>query len=214
MAKKDVIDRLFTLRGSSQHIIELVPEAVLALRAESLQGYANGDTAKTAQVIPVTQYARVRAAVKSLADGTSAQAIFATANDTLSVLAATLYRVEFNIFLTTGTTTHTTSFGFGGDATATSVQITVLGRSAADNTLAAPQWKEMESLSAVVATATSVAVTTHLTGFGLIETNAAGTLIPQVTFSAAPGGTNQVEIGSYLLLQQQGTTEAAVGKWA
>ena len=214
MAKKDIIDRLFTTRGNSQTIIEIATGGTLALRQEALQIYANGDTSKTPMVVPATQFARVRAAVVSLADSASAQACFAAANDTLTVLGGTLYRVEFNIFLTTGASSHATSFGFAGTATATSVQITLLGRSAADNTLAAPQWKEMEALAATAATAASTAVQTHITGFGLIETNGAGTLIPQITFGAQPGSTNQVEIGSYILLQQLGTTEAAVGAWA
>lgn len=214
MAKKDVIDRLFTLRGSSQHIIELVPEAILALRSESLQVYGDDDTAKTRQVLPGTQFVRVTGEDRALAGSTDAQAIFAAANDTLTVLPGTLYRVEFNIYLTTGATSHTTSLSFGGTATATSVQISVMGRSAADNTLAAPQWKEMEALTAVAVTAASTAVTTHITGFGLIETDDGGTLIPQVTFSADPEGDEVVEIGSYFLVQQLGTTEAAVGAWS
>jgi len=33
---------------------------------------------------------------------------------------------------------------------------------------------------------------------GIMRVNAAGSVVPQITFSAAPGGTNTLEIGSYL----------------
>ena len=32
----------------------------------------------------------------------------------------------------------------------------------------------------------------------MLRMNAAGNVVPQITFSAAPGGTNTLEIGSYL----------------
>lgn len=151
----------------------------------------------------------------SLADDTSAQAIFAAANDTLTLSASTTYRFRASILLATGSTTHTTAFGLGGTATFTGINYLSRATSSAADTLATPQMRRVSSASASVLTATSTAVTTNIELEGIIRINGGGTIIPQVTFSAGPGGTNTVAVDSFFECWPIGSnTIAAVGSWA
>ena len=50
---------------------------------------------------------------------------------------------------------------------------------------------------------------------GIIRVNASGTIIPAITFSAAPGGTNTVGINSFFTLTPIGSnTATTIGAWA
>lgn len=160
--------------------------------------------------------ATVQGSAVSLSNSsTSAQNIFAAANDTLTVVASTTYRFRARLLFNTGTTTHTTAFGLGGTATFTSIAYTSHATSSAADTLATPQTRHVATASAAVLTATSVAATTNIVIEGVMRINAAGTIIPQVTFSAGPTGTCETAIDSYFEIEPIGSnTVAAVGPWA
>ena len=160
--------------------------------------------------------ATVQGSAVSLSNSsTSAQNIFASANDALTVVAATTYRFRGRFLFNTGTTTHTTAFGLGGTATFTSIAYTAHATSSAADTLATPQTRHVATASAAVLTATSTAATTNIVVDGTMRINAAGTIIPQVTFSAGPTGTCETAIDSYFELEPVGSnTVAAVGPWA
>jgi hypothetical protein len=167
-------------------------------------------------VVPAKQIAAVAGAAVALTNNiTTAQNIFAAAGDVLTLAANTTYRFRARLKFNTGATSHTTAFGLGGTATFTSIGYTAQSISAAANTLATPQQRDVESAAAAVLTAASTAVTTSIVIEGILRTNAAGTIIPQVTFSAGPTGTCETAINSFFEVEPIGDdTVAAVGQWA
>lgn len=157
------------------------------------------------------------AAVVSLTNNsTSAQNIFPAANDALTVEASTTYLMLGRIGFNTGATDHVTSLGFAlSSATLTSIAYVSDTISSAAATLATPQRKRIETNSATAVCATSTAVQTDITLRGIMRVNAAGTITPQVTFSAGPTGTCETDADSFLMLIKLGSGSfAAIGPWA
>lgn len=161
------------------------------------------------------------AADLTLTNGTGAQSLFQAANDTLTVAASTSYLIDsvFHVY-TTGTTSHTLSFGLGGTATVTSMAYRAnVSQNATGSTTPTPTANYTSFISVkastaiTAATATAIYRTVHING--VIRINAAGTLIPQVAFSAAPGVAPVVAANSYFRLTPIGTnTDTFVGPWA
>lgn len=172
--------------------------------------------ASSRQVVTAKQIATVQNATVALTNSiTTAQSIFAAANDALTVAAATTYRFRARLTFNTGATSHTTAFGFGGTATFTTCNYTSQATSSAAATLATPQMLRVAVATATVLTAASIAVTTDIILEGIIRINGAGTIIPQITFSAGPTGTCETALDSYFELEPIGSnTVAAIGNWA
>ncbi len=172
--------------------------------------------ASSRQVVTTKQIATVQGTAVALTNNiTTAQNIFAAANDVLTVAASTTYRFRARLTFNTGATSHTTAFGFGGTATFTACDYTSQATSSAAATLATPQMARWAVATASIVTAASTAVTTDIILEGIIRINGAGTIIPQVTFSAGPTGTCETAIDSYFELEPIGSnTVAAVGNWA
>jgi hypothetical protein len=168
------------------------------------------------EVVVNKQIATVQGSAVGLTNNiTTAQSAFAAANDNLAVLGATTYRFRAVFKLNTGATSHTTSFGLGGTATFTSISYSSRATSSAANTLATTQQRRVDTAAAAVLTAASTAVTTDIEIEGIMRINAAGTIIPQITFSAGPTGTCEVAVNSFFELEPVGSnTVAAVGPWA
>lgn len=156
------------------------------------------------------------AVVALVNNSTSAQNIFPAANDLLTVEAATTYLMIGRIGFNTGATDHVTSLGFAlTTATLTSIAYVSDTISSAAATLATPQRKRIETNNATAVCATSTAVQTDITLSGIMRVNAAGTITPQVTFSAGPTGTCETDADSFLYLVKLGSnTFAALGPWA
>lgn len=192
--------------------------AVEMMRLTSTGYLFAGPTAASEGVVAAKQIATVQGSAVALTNNiTTAQSLFASANDALTALAATTYRFKGKFFVNTGTTTHTTAFGFGGTATATSIRYQAKlwsGTSGTINTTA-PSVVDHNALTAKVLNATSGAAFTLIEVEGIVRVNAGGTLIPQITFSAGPTGTCEVAVDSFMELAPIGTnTVAAVGAWA
>lgn len=146
---------------------------------------------------------------------TSAQAVFASAVDTITVAAATTYRFRMRLCLNTGATSHTTAFGFGGTATFITCKYTSIAMSSAANTLGTAQMLRVDSTAATVLTAASTAVATDIVLEGTIRVSAGGTIIPQVTFSAGPTGICETDIDSFFEIEEMGSnTLASIGNAA
>jgi hypothetical protein len=167
-------------------------------------------------VVAAKQIATVQGSTVALSNSsTSAQNIFAAANDTLAVAAATTYRFRAQLKFNTGATSHFTSFGLGGTATFTSISYVSTSIAAAANTFATPAQRRVETAAASAVTGATTAVTTDVVIEGIMRINAAGTIIPQITFSAGPTGTCETALDSYFELEPIGlNTVAAVGNWA
>jgi len=169
-----------------------------------------------ARVAPNMQVAAVKGTKTALSNSiTTAQAIFAAANDTLTLDASSTYRFRAKIGLNTGATSHTTAFSLGGTATFTSISYVANTTSSAAATLATPQMIRVETAAATVLNAASTAVTTDIVIEGEMEINAAGTIIPQVTFSAGPTGTCEVALDSFFEIWVTGPNAVNyVGDWS
>lgn len=147
---------------------------------------------------------------------TSAQAIFPSASDTLTVIANKTYLFEAMIDIGTGSTTHTTAFGFGGDAIFASCKYLSILFSGAANTITTTQSTlDVAAATATVLNATSTDVTTKILLRGIFRITTGGTIIPQITFSAGPGGTCEVKANSYFKATPIASDTATyVGSWA
>lgn len=178
--------------------------------------YAGASTKATAGIVPGERFV-INASDVTLSAASGVQAVFASANDALNVIAATTYIFEALYFLTTGATTHTTATAFGGTATLTSILYwaEIWTGTAATISTTAPSVVEVTSASSTVLNATGTNAKTVIRLKGIIRVNAAGTLIPQINFSANPGGTNLSKTNSYIRIWPVGTnTVVAQGDWA
>lgn len=152
----------------------------------------------------------------TLTSATGNQSIFGLTNG-VTVAANTTYLVECEFELTTtGTTSHTESFGFTlATATVTNMGVTI-NRLAANTTSSA--------LGGYLASVTPVVVTGTLTTSqtvtyrvkGTIAFGTGGSINPVIAFSAAPGGTSTIVLGAYMQLTPVGATGAnvTIGTWA
>jgi|JI10StandDraft_1071094.scaffolds.fasta_scaffold13224_2 hypothetical protein len=142
------------------------------------------------------------AAAVSLAAGTGNQSIFGASKGQFSVEAGKSYRFEGVLVLNTGTTTHTTAFGFVlATAVLANYRAAVIAGDAADDAVGAATIVNLESETPAVINATSVDPETIILVTGSFDCTTAGTVQPVIAFSANPGGTNTVETGSWFSLQ-------------
>jgi hypothetical protein len=152
----------------------------------------------------------------TLTAASGVQSAFPAAQDTLTLEASSTYLFEARYNITNGTTTHTTAVAFGGTATFNSIEYQAILWSAAANTIATAQsttW--VTGAGSKVLNATSAAAATHISLSGAISVNGAGTIIPQINFSANPGGTNLMLRGSYFKLYKIGAAAPTfIGQWA
>jgi len=145
-----------------------------------------------------------------LSSATGVQSVFGAAQDVITLEANTTYKVRGKYFLTTGTTTtKTTSIAFL--ATGLTIQtngftLFVRGYNAvANTTVTATNGTVVTQLASTVVTATATTAGVVIEFEGMLRTNAGGTITPQVAFSAAPGGTCQVNPNSFIEFIPEGT---------
>lgn len=150
-------------------------------------------------------------------NGTAAQNWFPT-NGAPTVEAGTVYEFEGLLSMTraAGTTSHTTSFLFGGTATITSILWKALVKTGDTTASATENGITARAATATVVKAASTSATEEFIGLvkGTVKINAAGTFIPQFSYSAAPGGAPTINIGSYFRLTKKGAGFNTRGIWA
>lgn len=158
-------------------------------------------------------------------DTASAQKVFnASTNGTITLAAATTYFFEgLYKVANTGTTSHTWATLFAGTATLTGIFYNAMARTGTTTgaTITALSDLQIGVATQVPVTAASTSATEFVTVMlkGFVETNAAGTFIPQIQASAQPGASGTpgvtVKAGSYFRLWPVGTnTVASVGNWS
>lgn len=139
-------------------------------------------------------------------------------NGAPNVEAGVVYDLEGLLSLTrsAGVTSHTTAISFGGTATLTSILWD--SRTNTGDTLAnaAKNGAGGKSAASVVVKAASVSASEEimLRVDGTVKVNAAGTFIPQFTYSAIPGGAPTVNVGSFFTLTKKGVGFNTKGIWA
>jgi hypothetical protein len=158
---------------------------------------------------------------KSLSSATTAnQPLFATpTTGAITVAANTTYIIEGFFSLTTGTVSHTTAFSPLGTGTASISSIayyaTFVNTSVNGNTTGTYSSHITQATSTTLISASSTSPGAGIFIKGIVRTGTSGTMIPGITFSAAPGGTNTVSANSYFSLTPIGSSSVtAVGAWA
>ena len=145
-------------------------------------------------------------AVISLANSTAVQTIFQFAP------AAVTYEFEGVIYLATGTTSHNVSLSFevGGGATISSIawESEAVNVAGGGSTPTAPvkNWASVATATPVITSSISAGKMFKVSG--IVRFSAGGkftTFAPSLTFSAAPGGTNQVLANSFFKMTQLGS---------
>lgn len=147
----------------------------------------------------------------TLTAGTGAQAAFPTTGDVFTLVANTTYEVEGTYYISKSGTTCTTSILFPlTTATSTFIGLNVFAFNAAANTTTptvAGTWVNQITATVVNATATGeVAIKFK----GLFRIGTAGTVTPQIQFSATPT-TPLMKVGSYIKFTPVGTTNNTQG---
>lgn len=145
----------------------------------------------------------------------------------LSVPANTAYVFDIIMGMRTGATSHTVSFHWGGTAVLGDCQFrtdfTNLALStggAAAGTPTSPVTLQFTGNPSVATNAVISPASTLTSKFfrvsGILTVSSAGTLIPEVAFSANPTGTNQITRLSYAKLYPVGAATGALvaGNWA
>ena len=130
---------------------------------------------------------------------------------------AYMFEAVYYIARSAGTTSHTLATLFAGTATFTSITYLAETTSTSGNILGAVSRIYGTGVGALTVTASSTSATENITVLlkGMIRTNAAGTLIPQIQFSAAPGGAPTIVRNSYFRLIPVGNSSVTtVGNWS
>lgn len=135
---------------------------------------------------------------------------------TVTLPGATTYRMTGLLKITHGATSHSTGLSFGGTATLTSIDYYAQAhRSAADTIISTFSGIHIASVSNATVDAAGTQAATYIQINGIIRINAAGTLIPQFTFSANPTGTITVKRNTFFQLQAIGdNTVVTSGTWS
>ena len=137
----------------------------------------------------------------TLLNQTATQAVFNTPQDTITLQASTTYMFEGQYLITTGATTHTTAMSFVlTTATMTNCNwSSITGSPAALNAGSSGAGIAIfNSVAGGTLNTTTNATNTMIKFQGIMRVNAAGTLVPNIAFSAAPGVTCSTLVGSYL----------------
>lgn len=140
-------------------------------------------------------------AAYTLTNQIATQKVFDLPQDTITLQAATTYMFEGQYLLTTGTTTHITSMSFVlTTATMTNCSWTsTTGMPTALNAATSGSFHAIfNSVAGGNVNTTSASANTMITFKGIMRVDVGGTMVPNIAFSAQPGGTNTVLIGSYL----------------
>lgn len=166
------------------------------------------------QFLPSLYYRKNTAT--TLTSATGNQSIFGLTSG-VTVAANTTYLVECEFELTTtGTTSHTESFGFTlATATVTNMGVTI-NRLAATTTSSALGGYLTSVTPVVVTGALTTAQTVTYRVKGTVAFGTGGSINPVIAFSAAPGGTSTIILGSWMRLTPVGATGAnvVIGTWA
>lgn len=130
------------------------------------------------------------------------QTAFPTTCDVWTLEANTTYEVSGCYFITTGTTTtKTTAIAFlaGGGLTISNMSLDVRAANlVANTTVTTNNNTRITQLASTIVTPTATTAGVVICFFGHIRVNVAGTLTPQINFSANPGGTNTMDTNSWI----------------
>jgi hypothetical protein len=171
-------------------------------------------------IVPTQQYYRLDSAYAG-SNATGGQNIFGVG---VTLSASTVYEFEINAILskTAGATSHAISINFAGTATVNNISYI------ANAYLSTSSGAQASYLPSICGYSTTTGSTTFSPAVasantfvffqlkGTVSINAGGTLIPQYSLSAAPGGAYSTAAGSFVRIAPLGASGAAtnVGTWS
>lgn len=151
---------------------------------------------------------------------TAQKAFNCSANGAVTLPGSVAYYFEAQyIIANTGTTAHTWGVLFGGTATFTSLNYSVVARTDSATTPSATNVFDgsinVATTVAVTASSTSATENVVITLRGFMRMNAGGTVIPQVQLSAATGVAATMKANSYFRLWPAGANVVTtIGNWS
>ena len=148
----------------------------------------------------------------TLSAATGVQSAFPTTGDVFTFAAATTYEFEGEYFISKSVTTCTTALAFllAGGATITFISYNVVAANVAANVTGATLANTLvNQVASTVINATAVGEVA-IAFKGIIRMNVAGTVTPQINFSAIPT-TPLMKTGSYIKFTPIGTTNNVLG---
>lgn len=182
-----------------------------------------GTVASGRGLIPTEQFSIITT-TRGLSSSTVAQNVFDTPEDKITLALDTAYSFEGFFSIVSGTTSHTTSIILY-DPTAGSETISwnwiAMGHSSAAGTIIRTQDTVVFNSNGGVITASSSSALTTIWFRGVVIVTSAGAtptargVTPQIQFSVAPTGTNQVAVGSFIRFIPLGSNLVkSVGPWS
>lgn len=171
-------------------------------------------------VVQATQFVVLTSNNTTLGDNTNAQNVFNSPSNGMITLAAnTTYFMEGLYYITrsAGTNSHTLSTLFNLGGTINGITYVAETTSTNDNILGPVSRVYSTSAAAVGVTAASTTAAEHITVSirGIIRTDSAGSVTPQIQYSAAPGGAPTVLANSYFRFTPMGNGSVNyVGYWS
>jgi hypothetical protein len=156
---------------------------------------------------------RALSANTAYTNGTSAQNWFASSG-AVAVLANTTYLFDGTLHQTTGTTSHTLALSFAGTASLTDITYGAwVAPGAINTTVATAAFTQVRQATSTVVSAAITLAGVMARVVGIVRINAAGTFIPQFTFSVAPGAGNVLS-GTYFRMVPLGDGSlTTIGTW-
>lgn len=146
------------------------------------------------------------------------QSVFATTNDVFTVAANTAYKVRGQLYLSKNTlTTCTLALAWAlATATVDNFEYMVTTWNGAANGVVAPTCVRVTGVASKVINGTSTSAEVCVYFEGIMRIGTAGTITPQINWSAAPGGTGLTRRGSWISLERLGanTVTTTSSGWA
>lgn len=206
-ALKEAVELLQGTRGNRAAVIQSELDKTLNDLQVQIDNSLTGNT---------VQYAAPTSAF-GLADASGVQAVFPAAIDTFTLAANSTYEFEGTYIFATGTVSKTVSMAFAlTTAVVTNIRYTTIAWNGADGVMSSTQRsKRTGTVASVVVTDASATAAQEIIFRGIVRVTTGGTVTPQIAFSTAPGGTNQITVGSYIKFSRLGTdTAQSSGGWA
>jgi hypothetical protein len=136
----------------------------------------------------------------TLANSNTSQNAFPPSSDAYTLTANKAYFFKGKFLITNGSISHTTAMGWVATSglNITSMEYVVQIFSSVLNGISTSSSVQVSGVANKVLNASSSAVTTTIEFEGVLRCTTGGVLTPQLAFSAAPGGTNQMKVGSFI----------------
>ena len=143
----------------------------------------------------------------TLSNSNTSQNAFPPSSDAYTLTANKTYFFKGKFLITNGSISHTTAMGWVATTglNITSMEYVVQIFSSALNGISTSSSVQVSGVANKVLNPTSSAVTTTIEFEGVLRCTTGGVLTPQLAFSAAPGGTNQMKVGSFIEFTEIGS---------